>query len=294
LTDPAAETDLRALDPFPARLRSTLAAPWSATTILSATGPARFGTPSTIYDERPLRLRALSLPSESMNPAPAGVGMSSRLRLLHERQIRDRRFPIAADWYVLAGRPAVLDRFSYGPADPMGAFALTAELDPELGLAVFGEAPTTRSDSLLSVGVPVASTASFDGVLRWSTPPDWHREETLILTTPNLSASAATEPLFHRTAEDWTQQVFARAPFLRDVQTHGDRDVAIPGVDGAHLWRFDWQPSGMGRQLTTVVTGTLDEARYGFSFIFEVPLVTTFDHVFLADPDEILAGVHVA
>ena len=64
--------------------------------------------------------------------------------------------------------------------------------------------------------------------------------------------------------------VFARAPFLRDARDWENREVHVPGVTTARLSRFDWQPAGRGRMLTTVVTGLAGQN--GFSFVLEVPL----------------------
>jgi hypothetical protein len=62
----------------------------------------------------------------------------------------------------------------------------------------------------------------------------------------------------------------------------------VRGVDEARLQRFDWQPSGRGRLLTTVVTGITGD--HGFSFVLEVPLQSEGP---LVDPDAVLASVEV-
>jgi hypothetical protein len=64
----------------------------------------------------------------------------------------------------------------------------------------------------------------------------------------------------------------------------------VPGLDAARLDRFDWQPSGRGRLLTTVVAGV--SGADGFSFVFEVPLEGGGD-LTVSDPDEILSMVTV-
>ena len=82
--------------------------------------------------------------------------------------------------------------------------------------------------------------------------------------------------------------MFARAGFLRDLRMHADRPVPVRGVAEARLRRFDWQPMGGGRLLTTVVTGvTAGEA---FSLVADVPFA---GEDLLLDVDTLLQMVEV-
>ena len=104
-----------------------------------------------------------------------------------------------------------------------------------------------------------------------------------------MLALAALEPLRPgQTLAEWTDVVYRRAPFLRGMQRLGDRPVTVRGVDEAWMSRFDWQPSGRGRTLTTVVTGVAGGD--GFSFSVDVPFEG--EHLLL-DPDAILALIEV-
>jgi hypothetical protein len=209
--------------------------------------------------------------------------------MLHQRLLPVRH-PVTADWHEMGGRPAVLDRFSRGAGGRASGFSLAAELAPDLGLVVLGSAPPDRDIALQRVGIPVASMARVvDDGLVWTVPSDWWVTEELQLTTETLQAFVRLEPLASGTGlEEWKEEVFARAPFLRDFRRLGDRAVVVRGVDEARLQRFDWQPSGRDRLMTTVVTG-ITEGR-GFSFVFEVPLQMDGP---LVDPDAILASVEV-
>ena len=81
-----------------------------------------------------------------------------------------------------------------------------------------------------------------------------------------MLATATLEPLRPgQTLADWTEVVYRRAPFLRGMQRLGDRPVSVRGVDEAWMSRFDWQPSGRGRPLTTVVTGMAGGDGFSFS-----------------------------
>jgi hypothetical protein len=198
--------------------------------------------------------------------------------------------PVGAEWYQLGGHPAVLDRF--GSAVSISAFSLAAELSSDDGLLVLGRCPPERADALTDVAIPLAAIAWPEGDgLVWRLPPSWDRREELQLTTDELQAFVNLRPLWPGSdADDWARQFFAEAPYLRDVRPLGARDVRVPGVTDARLQRFDWQPPGRGRLLTTVVTGLAGDE--GFSFVFEVPLESDPD-ILLADPDAILNWISV-
>lgn len=237
-----------------------------------------------------MRLTAMRIPESSLEPLPVPAPLLSRLRMLHERLL-PVRYPVAAEWYEMGGRRAVLDRFARHTDGRASGFSLAAELSPDLGLVVLGSAPPDRDSALERVGIQVASLARMvDDGLVWTVPSEWWVTEELQLTTETLQAFVRLEPLAPGTGlEEWKEEVFARAPFLRDFRSLGDRAVDVRGVDEARLQRFDWQPSGgSDRLLTTVVTGTTEGL--GFSFVFEVPLQMKGP---LVDPDAILASVEV-
>ncbi len=238
-------------------------------------------------------MTAVRLPERSLQPVAQPTPLLSRLRTLHERMLPPAvRYPVAADWYELAGRPAVLDRLATRPGGPVAGFCLAADIGPDLGLAVVGSAPSNREVALQQVAIPLAALARplGDG-LAWALPTRWHRTEQLQMTTETLQAFVRLEPLLPGAdPAAWRREVFARAPFLRDAKMLGDRTVEVRGVGPAQLERFDWQPSARGRTLTTVVTATTPTD--GFSFVFEIP-ITADDDVFLADPDAMVASVEV-
>lgn len=70
------------------------------------------------------------------------------------------RYPVAADWYELAGRPAVLDRLATRPGGPVAGFCLAADVGPDLGLAVVGSTPSNREVALQQVAIPLAALAA--------------------------------------------------------------------------------------------------------------------------------------
>lgn len=293
--DPALENGFTSLEPWRQRLRAATEGKWSGATLLQATGPLRHsqGPDVAFLDEAPLQLTLAHLPIRSLNPVPSPTPLLSRLRMLHERMLPDAvRYPVSADWYELGGMPAVLDRLAQSPGGPAAGFSLAAELGPDLGLVAVGSAPPSREDALVRVAIPLAATgrATPNG-LTWCTPPLWSRTEELTLTTDVLQATARLVPLPQGWGlAEWTDSLFAQAPFLRDMRDLGTREVRVPGVEIARLQRFDWQPSGRGRLLTSVVSGISDDV--GFSFVLEVPFEAESD-VLLADPDAILSMVRV-
>jgi hypothetical protein len=282
-------------EPWRSRIRTSLGGEWSAATLLEATAPRRHtpGPSIAFYDEAALRITLARLPERSLNPVPTAVPLLSRLRMLHPRLLPGSvRYPATAEWSELGGLPAVLDRLANVPGGPTAGFVLAAEVRPDLGIVAYGQAPPSREDALVLVGIPLAASARLEGdALMWSTPPGWSRTERVLLTTDALEATARLEPLPSGWGlEEWRQSLYDEAPFLRDLRTVGARDVVVPGLEAARLDRFDWQPSGRGRLLTTVVAGV--SGADAFSFVFEVPLEGGGE-LTVSDPDEILSMVTV-
>ncbi len=293
IVDPALEAGATAMLGRPARLCADRSSAWSVVSLLHTRAPMRHTPPPGIafVDEAPLTVTAVRIPADSLPDAPAGTDLLSRLRMVHRRLLpRFAQRPVDACWHQLAERPAVLDRLTQSSGGPVTGFSLAAAVGGTGGLVVVGSAPPDRVETLHRVALPLAGSARADGEsLVWATLPGWHDREELQISTPSVLAQVTLEPLAPGTdLAGWTDVVFGRAPFLRDRRALGNRPVSVRGVEEATLHSFDWQPSGRGRVLTTVVTGTAGGS--GFSVVVDVP----FDgaHLFL-DPDEVLALVDV-
>jgi hypothetical protein len=277
----------------PARLCTDGSSTWSTVTLLHTRAPLRHTPPPSIalLDEAPLTVTAARIPAVSLPDAPAGTDLLSRLRMVHRKLLpRFAQRPADADWHQLADRPAVLDRLTQAPGEPVTGFSLATTVGADGGLVVVGSAPPGRTGALHGVALPLAGTARPEGDgLGWATLPGWHDREELQISTSAVLAHVTLEPLSPGTdLPGWTDVVFGRALFLRNRRQLGHRAVSVRGVDEACSITFDWQPSGRGRVLTTVVTGTA--GRCGFSLLVEVPLERS-DR--LLDPGDVLALVAV-
>jgi hypothetical protein len=293
--DPVLEDRLEDATEWHSRLRVDPPPGWAAATVLRLEGPERWSPPpdkAIMVEDLPLSLVAMRLPEPSLNPHPEPVPLLSRLRMLHARLLPEAiRFPLSAEWAELDSHPAVLDRLAMRAGGQLAGFSLAAERTPEEGLVVLGSAMPGRHRALAEVAVPVAGLVTCDGpLLRWVTPHLWAWRENIELTTDHEEAHLDLVPLPEVSLERWTSMVFSRAPFLRDQRMLDDRRIEVRGVDEARLQRFDWQPSGRGRSLTTVVTGVVGDL--GFSFIMERPLEDHRSTPFV-DPLELLATVEV-
>ncbi len=294
--DPALTAGLADVAQWCSRIQVAAEPGWSAVTLLRADAPMRrVEAPSLAFiDEMSLAVTAVRASEAALPEAPAGTPLLSRLRMLHERFVPGSiRYPADAQWQELGGVPAVLDRLATGARSFPSAFSLAAEVSGGLGMVVFGYAPEDRHMTVTGVAIPLAAMAEpTETGIRWVLPRGWSGREELQLVSETVIARAHLEPLLPGWGlAEWTDAVFARAPFLRDLRQLGDRAITVPGVDVARLARFDWQPSGRGRTLTTVVTGVTGD--HGFSFVIEVPLGTgTQFHT--TDPDAVLATLSVA
>ena len=292
--DPALATGLSGAEPCRTRLSAGVVDEWSAAHRLHLRAPMRYresGASFGILDEAPLEVTLARIPATSMNPVDRPRSVVSRLRMLHLRSMPKWAWhPIAADWYELGGRPAILDRFSDGAGGPVTGFCLSAEVSAEVGVFAFGSVDASRPKPLSEVAIQLAAAGTaFDAGLTWWQPPGWSLREDLILTTDNLQATATLEPLVPGWGlAQWRDEVFRRAPFLRDLRQLGDRTVVVPGLDHAVMERFDWQPMMSGRVLTTVVSGVV--GGHGFSFVLDIPLHGS-DQALLADPDRVLSMI---
>ena len=290
--DPALGNGFAGLVDRPTRMRAASSPEWSTITLVRADGPLRHTSrqPVAFFDERPLALTVARIPAASLPDAPPGTDLLSRLRMVHRKLVPGYvSRPVDAAWQQLGGRPAVLDRLCQPAGGRICGFSLATPMD-DGGLLATGWAPPDRTETLQRVAIPLASLARPDADgLAWATLPLWSTREELQISTSSVLAVAALEPLrLGQTLPEWTEVVYRRAPFLRGMQRLGDRPVTVRGVDEAWMSRFDWQPSGRGRTLTTVVTGVAGGD--GFSFSVEVPFE---GEPLLLDPAAILALIEV-
>lgn len=286
--EPVTEESLTMRMPWRPRLRASPDGDWSAATILRAQAPSRLSGRALI-DEPPLGAMVLLVPEASLNPS--SHPLTDRLRELFGR--------VAPTWarhlpwqrsaqHEIGGRLGILDHYGGGPDDGR-AVCLVAEVEPGLGIVGLAFAPATRSRALDAVLVPLLSSAHVAaGDLLWPLPTAWRRVEEIEMTTDELRAIARLEPLGWRDREQWVQEVFARAPFLRDYRQLAEREITVAGADWARLWRFDWQPQGLGRWLSNVVIGVAGAD--GFSITCEVPFEGIGQNI-LVDPDRVVAMV---
>ncbi|GAA2109259.1 hypothetical protein GCM10009841_30430 [Microlunatus panaciterrae] len=293
LVEPVLAVDLSDLRPWRSRLHSELPAPWSAAVIMEQHGPPRTDG-GALLDDDFFWVKAMLLPEHSLQPLQQPAQLQSRLRVLHRRQLPwDLRIPLQPYWTDVGGLPAVLDGFARTVGGPPAAFSLSAEVSSGLGLSVIAATSAGRQEALMRVALPLARrSVARQGSLEWTAPPGWSTREELVLTTDTLRASATLVPLAAgQDLSGWTNEVFARAPFLRDQQPLAERPVSVRGMPNARLHRFDWQPSGMGRLLTSVAVGTVDGL--GFSFVLEVPLHGS-ETALMIQADELLSHLSVA
>jgi hypothetical protein len=262
--------------PWVPRLLASPPEGWSVAAVLRASGPMRRTAsprPALVEEDLPLTVTALYLPEGSLDPHPEPVPLLSRLRMLHTRLLPPEvRSPLTASWSYLDRRPAVLDLLACTPDGAPAGFSLAAEAGHDVGLVVLGSVHPARSRALTEAAVPLAEElATEHGRLRWRLPAGWWGVEQLQLTTDTARVTVELEPRPpDRDLDDWTAEVFARGPYLRDMRVVADRPVRITGLEQARLQRFDWQPAGRGRHLTTVVTGVAEGI--GVSVVTEGPL----------------------
>lgn len=76
-------------------------------------------------------------------------------------------------------------------------------------------------------------------------------------------------------------------PFLRGAVELGARTVALAGFGPVSVERFDWQPSGSERLLTTIASGV--SQGHGFWFALHVAMET--GDVFMTDPTPLVTSI---
>lgn len=301
---------------WPARLVAELPPEWSAVRLLHLEAGRRVsvrdGSRALLLEDGACYLCAALLDVRSLPAAGASHPPLSRLRMLHERLLPAPELVTAVTrWSTLLGAPAVLDELDARATGWPAAFSLAADTglpassgtgaarghDPPTLLAVVaGTAPEPRRGVLAhaeQIGAVLRQPPGPVGTAlpTWVAPRGWTAVEELQLSTETLLVRVRLEPLQAQgTLDDWEAEVFARAPFLRDRRTLGWRAVQVAGLAAARLHRFDWQPSGRGRQLSNVCVGVTDgpEPR-GFSLVAEGGL----GDAELEQPDAFLRWIRV-
>ena len=306
LLDPV---DLVAEHRWRTRLACAPPAGWAAVRLLTLDALPRWvvgDPPAMLIEDDSCQLVAALLDVRSLPSAGQRHPPLSRLRLLHERLLTAPALvPGSTRWSTLLGADGVLDELVAARSGLPAAFSLAADTGLPLGdegasllAVVAGTAPPHRSAVLARPEEVAAHLDQPPGPLEgipptWISPPGWTRTEELQLTTEELLVRVRLEPVAPGTDLDqWEQELFDRAPYLRDRRPLGRRDVAVAGLSEARMHRFDWQPSGRGRMLTNVCVGVTHRAAdpVGFSLVAEIGLDD--DHIDL-QPDDLLSRVRV-
>ncbi len=307
--DPAALVTQETLTQYRTRLTATPPDPWVASSTLTLRCPSRSRQSPDgqlhLLQEAPIKATAARIRRHSLEPDPTPAPLLDRLRMLHARLLpastvgTDGRvspwFPVAARPITLAsGEDGVEDSFSELPGDDPSAWQASVAVDDHEGLVATIGGPGERRDAMRAAAV-VLGGLRLEGLddpgFSWVVPHMWGVEENLLLSIGVLDAQVKLERLREGWGhDDWVQESFNRAPFLRDRYQLGRRDVQVNGMGAGEMLRFDWQPSGRGRLLTSVAWAVRDG--YGFMFTLEVSLEAAED-LLLTDPDELLASVEV-
>ena len=271
--------------------------------------------PSMLLEDGVCRVVAALLDVRSLPAAGTLHPPLSRLRMLHERLVPPTgAVPAEARWSTLLGGPAILDELvGYGTGVPaVVSLASDTSMAPDDSLAdstpgaggpapvlavVAGTAAAPRAGLLDHVEPLAAMLRQPPGPISsvpptWVVPAGWTGTEELQVSTETYLARIRLETLGPgATLDTWEDELYRRAPYLRDYRELGVRDVTVDGLAAARLRRFDWQPSGRGRLLTTVCVGvTADDVPAGLSMITEVGLE---DGELDVQPDEILGWLRV-
>ncbi|MEV4642025.1 hypothetical protein AB0J80_32225 [Actinoplanes sp. NPDC049548] len=291
-TDAARELDPAAVRPWPGLLTADLDAGWVVSSIRRMRGPLRVSGWGGLLDEEPFALLRAVVPDRALDPAEnPNRPVAERLRLRFRHQLPFGSAPLAESEPCRIGTlPGDCDTFSVGNGGPPRAFiagADTGEVDVSgspLGVVVLGSGPPDRYDTVAGTGWTLATTPGPAGKPHsWIRVDGWWWQETLQLDAGDRIATASVEHLWQGGLDEWTDEVFARAPFLRGKRSLGEREVRVDGLTRARMYRFDWQPSGRGRMLTNVVVGVRDDV--GFQLVMELPfrddaaLGTTLDEL---------------
>ncbi|MBO3738744.1 hypothetical protein [Actinoplanes flavus] len=270
--DPARHLDPAAIRPWPGLLSIDVGDEWAVSSVRRLTAPMRTSGRALLDEESFSLLRAVA-PDRALDPADSpGLPVAERLR---------RRFgggPAAGDGEPcrIGSLPGRCDRLHERTGAPRGFLlsAGTGEADPAgspLGLVVSATGPSSRYDTVASTGWRLATTTAPGAPAHhWVRVSGWQWTETLRLDAGDRTVIVSAERTWAEDLRQWTDDVFARGPFPRGMRMLGERPVHVEGLPGARMHRFDWQPSGMARLLTTMVVGVRDGV--GFQMTMELSL----------------------
>ncbi|BFU45014.1 hypothetical protein KRMM14A1004_32510 [Krasilnikovia sp. MM14-A1004] len=275
-TDPA--QDPAAVHPWPGLLAADVPAEWAVSSVRRLTAPMRITDTGALLDEEPFTLRRAVVPERALDPAEnPGLPVADRLRQRFRVVLPHGSVPVSADEPCRIGPlPGRCDRFRDRTGDDLRAFIVSADTGgadaagSPVGVVVAVSGPPSRYGTVASTGWSLATAVAPGRPWReWVAPERWQWSETLQLDAGDRTVVATAERSWGQDLDEWTQQVFARAPFLRGMRVLGDRPVRVDGLVEARMHRFDWQPSGRGRMLTNVVVGVRDGI--GFQLVMELP-----------------------
>jgi hypothetical protein len=273
-TDPARELDPAAVLEWPGLLAADLGTRWAVSSLRRMRGPMRVFTGGALLEEESFALLRAVVPQRALDPGEnPHLPVGDRLRLRFRHQLpHGSALTAEGEPCRLGALPGTCDRFSDGYSGPPRAFvaaAGTGETDPTgspTGMVVLVSGPPDRYDTVAGTGWSLATAGT---PRSWVRVDGWWWQETLQLDAGDRIATVSLEQVHDDDLDQWTGQVFARAPFLRGMRSLGERDVRVEGLDRARMHRFDWQPSGRGRMLTNLVAGVRGDL--GFQLVLELP-----------------------
>jgi hypothetical protein len=248
---------------------------------------------------------AVYIDTDSLPSVGDGHPMLSRMRMLHRRNFGDGAWEPAGptpEWRRLLGRPAVLDRFGRGEAEPWG-FSLATDMGDGYGAVVIAGGPPLRANAV-DVALHAAGTLELipgperRKLPQWQIGPGWDASEEVQISTAEVAVRITLEliPPIHAELDSaakldaWEDWVFQTSNPVRGMRTLGSRAVDIAGLHAARLLRFDYQPSGRGRSIVNLVVGITGDDRTGFTFLMES---WAGDEAAYIQPDVLLERVRV-
>ncbi|GAB1692150.1 hypothetical protein KRM28CT15_39530 [Krasilnikovia sp. M28-CT-15] len=296
--DPVRHLDPAEVQPWPGLLAVDVGAEWAVSSVRRLTAPMRSTASGALLDEASFTLQRAVVPERALDPEEnPGLPVADRLRRRFRVVLPQGSVPVTEDEPCRIGPvPGRCDRFRERTGDGLQAFIVSAdtgEVDAAgspVGVVVAVSGPPSRYETVASTGWSLATAVAPGRPWReWVAPEPWQWSETLQLDAGDRTVVATAEETWARDLDEWTQQVFTRAPFLRGMRVLGDRPVRIDGLLEARMHRFDWQPSGRGRMLTNVVVGVRDGI--GFQLVMELSFHT--EAALSATLDDVLPAVRL-
>jgi hypothetical protein len=272
--DPASELDPATILEWPGLLTADVDTRWSVSSLRRTRGPMRVFDGGALLEEEPFALLRAVVPQRALDPGEnTHLPVADRLRLRFRNQLPyGSALTTEGEPCRIGSLPGTCDRFSDGYNGPLRAFvaaAATGESDPTgspTGVVVLVSGPSGRYDTVAGTGWSLATAGT---PRSWVRVAGWWWQETLQLDAGDRIATVSLEQVHDDDLDQWTGQVFARAPYLRGMRSLGERDVRVGGLTRARMHRFDWQPSGRGRMLTNLVVGVRGDL--GFQLVMELP-----------------------